>query len=138
MDIKPFVDAIESKRIDLIGVNVRQHDHEIADHCWRTNDRLDLRSCSKGVTCLAVGMAVDEGLFSLEDKVTDHFLMTAEKKAAWENVTLRDLPVTTGLIISFQICRFFSPGPVLFIIMLLHIYLGALSKKRAEFVCVIG
>ena len=97
MDIKPFVDAIESKRIDLIGVNVRQHDHEIADHCWRTNDRLDLRSCSKGVTCLAVGMAVDEGLFSLEDKVTDHFPMTAEKKAAWENVTLRDLlTMTTG------------------------------------------
>jgi len=97
-DLRDFVRDIERKRIDLIGVNVRQGDREIGDYCWRTNDRLDLRSCSKGVTCLAVGMAVDEGLLSLDERIVDclreHVPNDISEK--WADVRIRDLLTMTS------------------------------------------
>lgn len=92
-DLKEFKQSIDAKGINLIGVNVRQNDLEIGDFCWRTNDRLDMKSCSKGVTSLAVGIAVDEGLFSLNDSIIDCLgsLLPKHVSPNWETVKIRDL-----------------------------------------------
>ena len=92
-DLKEFKQSIDAKGINLIGVNVRQNDLEIGDFCWRTNDRLDMKSCSKGVTSLAVGIAVDEGLFSLNDSIIDCLgsLLPKHVSPNWEAVKIRDL-----------------------------------------------
>lgn len=92
-EIEPFVRDIEKKGIDLIGVNVRKDDREIGDYLWRTNDRLDMKSSSKGVTSLAVGIAVDEGLLSVDEKVVDCLKdhLPEDISDKWEKVRIRDL-----------------------------------------------
>ncbi len=97
-EIEPFVRSIEKKGIDLIGVNVRKDDREIGDYLWRTNDRLDMKSSSKGVTSLAVGIAVDEGLLSVDEKVVDCLkeYLPEDISEKWENVRIKDLLTMTS------------------------------------------
>jgi len=54
---------------------------------------MDMKSSSKGVTCLAVGMAVAEGMFTLEDRVVDFFQDELPKNmpAMWQDVKIRHL-----------------------------------------------
>lgn len=97
--LKPFVELADAQGIELIGVNVRQHDQMIGDYLWRTNDRLDMKSCSKGVTCLAVGIAKAEGLIDLEERVVDCFAEELRETPlpGWCDVTVKNLlTMTTG------------------------------------------
>lgn len=59
--------------LDIHGVEVRQHGEVIAKHQWRKEYRECVFSVSKSFTSMALGFALEEGLISLDDRVTDHF-----------------------------------------------------------------
>ncbi|MDN5755012.1 MAG: beta-lactamase family protein, partial [Micrococcaceae bacterium] len=58
-----FVSSVEEERLGAYGVHVLMGEDE-AQHRWRSDDRENIYSVSKGVCALAIGMAVDEGLLS--------------------------------------------------------------------------
>lgn len=72
-----FVDAVDTDpSIELHSVMVLRHGHVVAEGWWapHTPERTRLvYSISKSFTSTAVGMALDEGLFSLDDTVISHF-----------------------------------------------------------------
>ncbi len=72
-DLEPFIHVIEQKKLDLYGVIVRQNGEITGNFRWRNNDRINIRSASKGVTCMAIGLAVQEGLLKLDDKMVSFF-----------------------------------------------------------------
>src|SRR5690606_555750 len=65
-----MVTAIDAERLGAYGVHVLVGDDE-AQHRWRSDDRVDIYSVSKGVSALAAGIAVDDGLLSLDTRVGD-------------------------------------------------------------------
>ena len=67
-----FVAAVDSEGLGVYGVHVRVGG-ERASHRWRSDDREDLYSVSKGVCALATGMAIDEGLLDLDLGIIDVF-----------------------------------------------------------------
>ncbi|MBB2975933.1 CubicO group peptidase (beta-lactamase class C family) [Microbacterium endophyticum] len=101
-----FVDAVDREGLGAYGVHVLVgNDH--AEHRWRSDDRENLYSVSKGVCVLAIGIAIDEGLISLETGVAEalpHFTLGAGA----ESVTLRHL-LTMSSGIDFE---WFADSPV--------------------------
>lgn len=65
-----FVAGVDEERLGAYGVHVRVGDHEVA-HRWRSDDRENVYSVSKGICALAVGIAVDEGLLTLDTRVPE-------------------------------------------------------------------
>ncbi len=63
-----YVTAVDGEGLGAYGVHVLVGDEQ-AEHRWRGDDRVNLYSVSKGVCALAVGMAVDEGLVTLDAPV---------------------------------------------------------------------
>ena len=59
--------------LDIHGVEVRQHGEVIAAHHWREQYRECVFSVSKSFTSMALGFALEEGLFSLDDKIIGLF-----------------------------------------------------------------
>ncbi|MCH1881585.1 serine hydrolase domain-containing protein [Agrococcus sp. ARC_14] len=91
-----YVAAVDAEGLAAHGVNVLVGD-ETVEHRWRSDDRVDLHSVSKGVAALAVGMAVDEGLLALETTAGELLpeLATGRGCAA---VTVRQLlTMTSGI-----------------------------------------
>ena len=101
-----FVTAVEAEGLGAYGVHVRVGDDE-AEHRWRSDDRENVYSASKGVCALAAGMAVDEGLLSPGTTVPE-LLPSMELGAGVESVTVRHfLTMSSG--IDFQ---WFADEPV--------------------------
>jgi CubicO group peptidase (beta-lactamase class C family) len=100
-----FVTAVNAEDLGIYGVHILIGGHE-AQHRWRSDDRENLYSVSKGVCALAVGMAIDEGAISLETAVSDS-LPTMTVGAGVNAVTLRDL-LTMSSGIDF---RWFADEP---------------------------
>ncbi|MDR3333716.1 MAG: beta-lactamase family protein [Treponema sp.] len=73
MDIKRYVDAIEGQKLAVEGVVVLQQGKQIAEHRWIPDVPRNVYSVSKSFTTIAVGMALDAGKLSLNDKVLDAF-----------------------------------------------------------------
>lgn len=67
-----MVRAIEAESLNAYGVVVRVGDDE-AEHRWRSDDRVNLYSVSKGVSALAAGIAIDEGVLEEDSCAADHF-----------------------------------------------------------------
>jgi len=65
-----FVSGVDSERLGAYGVHVLIGD-EAAQHRWRSDDRENLYSVSKGVCALAAGIAVDAGVLTLDTTVAD-------------------------------------------------------------------
>jgi CubicO group peptidase (beta-lactamase class C family) len=65
-----IVAAVDAEGLGAYGVHVLVGEDE-AQHRWRSADRENLYSVSKGVCALAVGMAIDENLISLATTVSD-------------------------------------------------------------------
>ncbi len=80
MDIKKFVE--EAGPLGALGIMVTQDGQELAKYVWDEECRRNIYSASKSFTSCAVGMAVKEGLLSLDEKLTDAFS--------------KDLPDTVG------------------------------------------
>ncbi|GAA0764861.1 serine hydrolase domain-containing protein [Clostridium subterminale] len=62
-----------SKHLNLYGVVVLQNGEKIDEHHWNPEKRRNQYSITKSFTSTAVGIAVEEGLISLQDKVIDYF-----------------------------------------------------------------
>ena len=91
MDLKGFVDRASDLR--LISVIVSQHGEQIVKYNWDDECRRNIYSASKSFTSAAVGIAMREGLLSLDEKLTDAFADDLPGKVS-ENLakaTVRDL-----------------------------------------------
>lgn len=91
-----IVAGIDAERLGAYGVHVLVGD-DAAEHRWRSDDREDLYSVSKGVAALAAGIAVDAGLLALDDTVAER-LPGMRLGDGVDRVTLRHLlTMTSGI-----------------------------------------
>lgn len=93
MQLSTFAQAVEKKNLTVYGVVVRQHNQQIAEHFWRTDERINIHSLSKSFLSCAVGMAIAEGRMALEDQVISYFPEKLDKEPdAWlKALTVRHL-----------------------------------------------
>jgi len=73
INMESFIRSIEARSIDLYGISILQNGKVMGEYFRKNKLRKEIRSCSKSITSLAVGRAVDEGMFSLDDKIADYF-----------------------------------------------------------------
>ncbi len=94
IDIVPFAEVICQKRLGVHHVLVH-HQGQIsaAFHFQPTDRRTEIHSATKSVVGLAAGMAVDEGLFTLDTHPTDILskYIPDSLDPAWRHVTVRHL-----------------------------------------------
>lgn len=84
-----FVSAVDEEGLGAYGVHVLIGDDAV-QHRWRSDDRENIYSASKGVCALAIGMAIDEGIVSLDSPVLE-LLPAMNLGVGVETVTLRHL-----------------------------------------------
>ncbi len=91
MDLMKFIEAAGPLR--ALGVVVSQNGTEIARHTWEGVCRRNVYSASKSFTSAAVGIAIGEGLISLEEKLTDAFPADLPEQVSenLQKATVRDL-----------------------------------------------
>lgn len=95
-DLKHFIDE---RGLTVYGVHAAVNADEI-EHRWRSDDRENIYSISKGVSALAAGIAINEGLISLDTPVSECF--DFEFGAGAANVTLENLlSMTSGIAFSW-------------------------------------
>ncbi|MGN6220141.1 MAG: serine hydrolase domain-containing protein [Microbacterium sp.] len=94
--LETIVRSVDAEGLGAYGVHVRVGEDE-AQHRWRSDDRVNVYSASKGVCALAVGMAVDDGILTLDTTVGE--LMPAfELGDGVDRVTMRQLlTMTSGI-----------------------------------------
>jgi CubicO group peptidase (beta-lactamase class C family) len=91
-----IVRAIDAEQLGAYGLHVLVG-LESAQHRWRSDDRVNLYSVSKGVSALAAGIAIDEGILSLDTRAVD-VLDVPEPGAGSDAVTLEHLlTMTSGI-----------------------------------------
>ncbi|HVX46447.1 MAG TPA: serine hydrolase [Mycobacteriales bacterium] len=84
-----FIRAVDAEGLGAYGVHVLIGP-DAAKHRWRSDDRENVYSVSKGVCALAAGIAVQEGVIALDSPVSA-LLPGMELGAGVEAVTLYDL-----------------------------------------------
>ena len=67
-----IVSGIDEEGLGAYGLHVLVGDEEW-QHRWRSDDRENLYSVSKGVCALAAGIAIDEGILTLGSRAADLF-----------------------------------------------------------------
>lgn len=87
--LQQFVAAVDGERLGAYGVHVLVGDDE-AHHRWRSDDRENIYSVSKGVCALAIGIAIDESVLTLDTSVPE-LLPSMKLGAGVDAVTVRDL-----------------------------------------------
>lgn len=65
--------AVKKYGVNIGNIRVLQNDQCIAKQDWAPDIPKNVYSVTKSITSIAVGFAVQEGLFCLEDRVVDHF-----------------------------------------------------------------
>ncbi|AMM20646.1 hydrolase [Frondihabitans sp. PAMC 28766] len=101
-----FVRNVDAEGLGAYGVHVLIGD-DVAEHRWRSDDRENVYSVSKGVCALAAGIAVGDGLIGLDSTVGE-FFPSMQLGAGVDGITLRHLlTMTSG--IKFQ---WFGDQPV--------------------------
>lgn len=94
--LERFVSAVDAEGLGVYGVHLRRGE-KTAVHRWRSDDRVNLYSVSKGVCALAVGIAADEGLLTLDTTVAEA-LPQLELGPGVAEVTVRHLlSMTSGI-----------------------------------------
>ena len=77
IDLRPFLQQVEQQQINMEGILLWQRGQEVARHFFRPEYRRNQFSVSKSFTSAAVGFALEEGLFCLEDPVLKYFAADA-------------------------------------------------------------
>lgn len=91
-----LVAGIDEEALGAYGVHVLVGEDE-AQHRWRSDDRENLYSVSKGVCALAIGIAIDERILTLDTSVPE-LLRVPDLGTGVETVTLRHLlTMTSGI-----------------------------------------
>jgi CubicO group peptidase (beta-lactamase class C family) len=97
-----FLDAIEKSKIEFHSLMILRHGRVIAEGWWAPYSaplKHTLYSLSKSFTSTAVGLAISEGKFKLDSKVTSFFPdeLPAEVSAHLAAMTVKDLlTMSTG------------------------------------------
>ena len=91
-----FIDDVDRAGLELHGLMLMRHGHVVAEgHWWPYRaDRIHItHSLTKSVTATAVGLAIAEGRFGLDDKVVSFFpdFVPADASANMRAMTVRDL-----------------------------------------------
>lgn len=64
---------VKEKGIGIYGMVVMQNGREVGRRLWRCEERNNIHSLSKSFLSCAAGIAIDEGLLSLDDQVISYF-----------------------------------------------------------------
>ena len=91
MELGKFMERTE--KTGILGVKVTQNGRDIAKHLWDDECRRNVYSASKSFTSAAVGIAVREGLVSLDEKLVEAFSkdLPGEVNEYLEQARVRDL-----------------------------------------------
>lgn len=94
--LERIVRQIDDEKLGAYGVHVLIGE-DAAQHRWRSDDRVNIYSASKGVCALAVGMAIDEGVLTAGTRVPE-LLPDMELGPGVDRVTILDLlTMTSGI-----------------------------------------
>ncbi len=97
-----FLDDIAQQELELHSLMILRNGNVIAEGWWSPyapHLNHSLYSLSKSFTATAIGMAVDEGLLSIDDRVIDYFpeKLPAHLDERWRSLTIKHLlTMTTG------------------------------------------
>ena len=97
--LSSFLKDAKKANLDIHAVCVRHDGKEVNSHHIWSQTREGIQSCTKSVVSLAAGIAVQEGLLSLNDRLTDIFpeYATEDPNDLWHTVRIRHLlTMTTG------------------------------------------
>ena len=72
-DLTPFIRCMDENEVNLFGIAILQGNDVIARYRWTEDVPHQLYSMSKSYTAMAVGIAISEGCFGLDDKLVDLF-----------------------------------------------------------------
>lgn len=92
-----FLKEIKSLGINMHSMMILRHGKVAVECCrypYKSTAPMAMFSLSKGITSTAVGIAVNEGLLSLEDKISDYFPYECRSKRdreRYKKVTVYDL-----------------------------------------------
>lgn len=94
--LKGFIDTITTQQLQVHSVRVLQHGQLLDEWHQDTDHRRVQHSVSKSFTCMAVGLAVREGLIHLDAKLGDYFpydqaQYSSSQLPSPREITLRDL-----------------------------------------------
>ncbi|MDR2518381.1 MAG: beta-lactamase family protein [Spirochaetaceae bacterium] len=96
MDIRPYREAVDTLKLRVEGIIVLQRGEKIGEHRWIPEKPRNVFSVSKSVTAVALGMALDDGTVSLDQRVIDSFPGLAPKPSPrLQSLTLRHLLTMT-------------------------------------------
>lgn len=94
--LERIVTGVDDESLHAYGIHVLIGDDQ-AEHRWRSDDRVNVYSVSKGVSALAAGIAIDEGILSLDARAVD-LIRADELGEGVESVTLQHLlTMTSGI-----------------------------------------
>jgi len=96
MDLKPFIQSIEERKLKVEGLVVYQQGRGELRHRWTPEQKRNVFSVSKSFTSIAVGMAIEEGKLNLSDRVSqvlkrEEGASSPESERRWESLTLEHL-----------------------------------------------
>ena len=93
----PFIEANNAGNLEVDAVMVNQNGITLGLHRFTDDIFHNVFSVSKSFTSTAIGMAIDDGLMSLDDKPCDYFpeLVPDDVDPRWFKVTLRHLMTMT-------------------------------------------
>jgi CubicO group peptidase (beta-lactamase class C family) len=91
--LKEFARLIEERKLSVYGALVYQHGRNVGETHWVNDQPFDMYSLSKSFTSTAIGIAVDEGILSLDDRPIDILRESAPEKPseALTQLKLRNL-----------------------------------------------
>ncbi len=72
-DLTPFINCMNDNQVNMFGIAIQQGIDVIARYRWTEDVPHQLFSMSKSYTSMAVGIAISEGCFGLNDRLVDLF-----------------------------------------------------------------
>lgn len=94
---KDFVTWVEKEQLPVYGIVVLKDGEKLAEHHFMAEERSNLYSVTKSITSTAVGLAISEGYFTLEDHLMTFFEqdvpegISKEQRMQLEQVTVERL-----------------------------------------------
>ena len=98
--VESFLNGVEDKKLSVNFIKITQKGETVAEYSRIQKCRLPSWSLAKGFTALGIGLAVDEGLLNLDEKIIDFFPEYEEYAIAQniKRITLKHLlTMTSGL-----------------------------------------
>lgn len=88
-----FLDKVKEQNFNLYGIVVLKDGIQVASQRLRSDDRINLYSASKSFVSVAIGMAIDEGLLTPDDKIAPLFedKIPADADPRYYDITVRNL-----------------------------------------------